>query len=395
MERRTRVETASPVHFRKILHVMRHLQVCYNMCLSCDKYMSFPSPSTFTLKFSTKFSTFSNHRLVDLSIMPSIDASPFSEGMCGIAGESLSSYAPMAEILATSCELQKSLNKCAVFYSGLEVCPELGMENSQSVLETLLCQGLRDSRLPSWSLAAHRNRVHMCGLKVEDVSPGRESEIDITLRPIRAAMYSLILPSGNGNHERDSIVTEYVRVGHDELPVHVHAISSDVIASALGSSDLLFLRQCDEQRRQRILHCFLHLPADVSILCTEAIDEEFLQLDPLVRLPDCISITEKDPVQMPFRVIGIIFRVLFAMCKSRVSSGVKAGDNLDHYIHVGAGEYEALMKQMIVLNCGFDASSLPALTPFASHGASGFTFPGNHFRCVRCRRVAGYGFLDA
>ena len=295
--------------------------------------------------------------------MPSINASPFSEGMCRIAGEPLSAYAPMADILATSCELQKSLNKCAVFYSGLEVCPELGMDNPQSVLETLLCQGLRESRLPSWSLAAHRNRVHICGLKVEDMCPGRESEIDITLRPIRAAMYSLILPSGNGNHEQDSIVTEYVRVGHDELPVHVHAISSDIIASALGSSDLLFLRQCDEQRRQRILHCFLHLPVDVSILCTEAIDEEFLQLDPLLRLPDFISITQKDPVQMPFRVIGIIFRVLFAMCKSRVSSGVKAGDNLDHYIHVGAGEYEALMKQTILLNCGFDASSLPALTP--------------------------------
>jgi hypothetical protein len=88
-----------------------------------------------------------------------------------------------------------------------------------------------------------------------------------------------------------------------------------------------------------------------------------LPLDPLLHLPDFISITEKDLVQMPFRVIGIIFRVLFAMCKSRVSSWVKAGDNLDHYIHVGAGEYEALMKQMILLNCGYDASSLPALTP--------------------------------
>jgi hypothetical protein len=88
-----------------------------------------------------------------------------------------------------------------------------------------------------------------------------------------------------------------------------------------------------------------------------------LPLDPLLHLPDFISITEKDLVQMPFRVIGIIFRVLFAMCKSRVSCWVKAGDNLDHYIHVGAGEYEALMKQMILLNCGYDASSLPALTP--------------------------------
>jgi hypothetical protein len=68
------------------------------------------------------------------------------------------------------------------------------MENSPSVLETLLCQGLRESRLPSWSLAAHRNRVHICSLKVEDMSPGRERQIDITLRPIRAAMFSLVLP---------------------------------------------------------------------------------------------------------------------------------------------------------------------------------------------------------
>ena len=41
------------------------------------------------------------------------------------------------------------------------------------------------------------------------------------------AMYSLILPSENGKHEKDSVVTEYVRIGHDQLPVRVSAISPD------------------------------------------------------------------------------------------------------------------------------------------------------------------------
>ena len=66
-------------------------------------------------------------------------------------------------------------------------------------------------------------------------------------------------------------------------------------------------------------------------------------------------------IQVPYQAIGVIFRVLFLMCESRRREGEKTGDT--EHIQVGACEYEALVKQIVLLNCGVDFSALPAVTP--------------------------------
>jgi len=105
----------------------------------------------------------------------------------------------------------------------------------QLTLDALLSAGLRETRMPGWVLAVHRNRIHINSIKVEDMTLGRQSEIDLTLRPIRRAMYGLIAQrenrragSAQGEGSSVAVVTEFVRIGHDSVPVQVDAISAEV-----------------------------------------------------------------------------------------------------------------------------------------------------------------------
>ena len=62
----------------------------------------------------------------------------------------------------------------------------------ETPLERLLCKGLRETTLPAWSLAVYRNRVYTNRVKVEEMSPARESAIDAALRPVRRCSVYLL-----------------------------------------------------------------------------------------------------------------------------------------------------------------------------------------------------------
>jgi len=187
-----------------------------------------------------------------------------------------------------------------------------------------------------------------------------------------------------------------VRIGHDKVPVEVEAVSAEQITLALGSADLRCLLESDEQQRKTMMIMLLHLPVHPSILAANTHKnkkrnknknknknnniKKFMH-DPLIKLPESVTLSEDisntmycaarweththththTHSHMPYRAIGVIFRALFLMCESRRRDRVESGDT--DYIRVGAHEYEALVKQIILLNCGADFSSLPAVTP--------------------------------
>jgi len=134
------------------------------------------------------------------------------------------------------------------------------------------------------------------------------------------------------------------------------------------------LLESDERQRKEMMFALLHLPVDPSILIVDTRSTDFM-CDPLIKLPDSVTLsrTQNDvgntkyggggrmEIEVPYRALGVIFRVLFLMCASRRRGGVESGDT--DYIRVGACEYEALVKQIVLLNCGTDLSALHAVTP--------------------------------
>ena len=117
------------------------------------------------------------------------------------------SQEPRFLALDTSHELSKSLEECRLFYSGTLTEEEQGgggacgdvrkKEGERSALDKMLCKGLRDTLLPSWVLAVHRRHLYVSSVKTESMYPDCESEIDATLRPLRRALYSLLVGRGD------------------------------------------------------------------------------------------------------------------------------------------------------------------------------------------------------
>ena len=68
----------------------------------------------------------------------------------------------------------------------------LSASRGETPLERLLCKGLRETTLPTWSLAVYRNRVYTNRVKVEEMAPERESAIDAALRPVRRCSVYLL-----------------------------------------------------------------------------------------------------------------------------------------------------------------------------------------------------------
>jgi hypothetical protein len=208
------------------------------------------------------------------------------------------------------------------------------------------------------------------------MSPGRQSEIDLILRPIRSAMYGLIAQENMRRDDDDGngivIVTECVRTGHDNVPVEVEALSTEIIASALGSSDLRFLLKFDEQQRKKMMLSLIHLSVNPLVLSATARDNDFVNHDPILTLPAHMIISndigieacciQRSETLVPYQAIGIIFRVLLLMCENHREQ-TKHDEESAEYIDIGVGECEALMKQIVLLNCGVDISNLPEILP--------------------------------
>jgi len=221
-----------------------------------------------------------------------------------LSGTSLASHATLAAIFAgdLSSALKTSLDKCTVFYSGCDILPstsilpQLQYTQSLLTLDALLSTGLRENRMPGWVLAVHRNRTHVNSIKVEDMSLGRQSEIDLTLRPIRRAMYGLIAQresggagSAQGEGNGIAVIREIVRIGHDNVPVEVEAISAEEIALALGSADLQCLLKSNERQRKKMMVALLQLSVDPSILAVDFRCTGFTN-DPLMKIPDVVTL---------------------------------------------------------------------------------------------------------
>lgn len=173
--------------------------------------------------------------------------------------------------------LSLSLEECRVFYSG-KVNSTGGSgaageeEEGRDALHALLCAGLRDTSLPSWVLAVYRRRVFISSVKTESMYPGCESEIDLTLRPLRRALYSLLVPADDDGSKGRVAVTEHVRVGHARKEVVVETLGNEVLAQVVGSGDLVELRKGDVRQRQHTLHLLAHLVADPLLLALDAYD---------------------------------------------------------------------------------------------------------------------------
>ena len=116
----------------------------------------------------------------------------------------------------------------------------------------------------------------------------------------------------------------------------------------------------------------IHLSVDPLVLSATARDNDFVNDDPILNLPEHVTISndvgtetyciQRSETLVPYQAIGIIFRVLLLMCEQRREQTKYEEDPEDH-IDVGAFECEALMKQIVLLNCGVDISSLPEILP--------------------------------
>ena len=187
---------------------------------------------------------------------------------------------PLAEqaalaALDTSQELAQSLLECRRFYSGTAAEANGGAAGDgadadarvEPQLDALLLKGLQDTNLPGWVLAVHRRRIYVSSVKTESIFPDAESEVDLVLRPLRRAMYSLLVGGGSeGGGDGKAVVTERVRVGHTRTQVPVECIAQGDLAHVLpcggAGSSLALLRQADERSRHqvRLPVCLLRVP---------------------------------------------------------------------------------------------------------------------------------------
>ena len=198
--------------------------------------------------------------------------------------------------LDASEQLVQSLEKCRQFYSG--AAPAAGgteaggRPSERSPLEVLLCAGLHDATLPSWVLAVHRRGVYYSSVKTESMYPDCESEVDLTLRPLRRMLFSLLVAAGQGDRGGDgqggAVVSEFVRVGHARVKREVETCSAEVLAGVLGSADLAQLRARDARDRRLALHLLMHMGADPGLLVVDAFDSAAMEEDALLNLSDSI-----------------------------------------------------------------------------------------------------------
>ena len=299
--------------------------------------------------------------------------------------------------LGKSEQLIQSLEKCREFYSGAASAgggggggggggSGGGREGSgaggdgvaRSALEELLCTGLHDATLPSWVLAVHRRRVYFSSVKTESMYPDCESEMDLTLRPLRRMLFSLLVAAGEGgvggvggedgggNHQGPAVVAEFVRVGHERVKREVETVSAEVLAEVLGSADLAVLRASDARDRRWALHLLVHMGADPKLLALDAFDRNAMGEDALLNLSDSI-LTEINGefVEVPYQVYGVILRVFLLVFGTRAAAEQAAGGDFETVVHVGAWEYECLLTCIFLLSSRVDVSSLPPITPSA------------------------------
>ena len=206
----------------------------------------------------------------------------------------LAHHPPLLALDPHGC-LVESLEHCRCFYEQGGVRPEARGEGAErGAVDALLCEGMKGCALPATVLGVHRRGVYMSSVKHESMFPGRESEVDRTLRPLRRAFYSLLVgrvdaAAAPGGAAAGTQVSELVRHGHERKAVAVEVVEEAVLARALGCADLRALRERDDAARRRDLHLLLHLVADARLLAVEAVDGAGMDAcDALLNLSDTL-----------------------------------------------------------------------------------------------------------